>query len=106
MKKLFKIKLTIDKFSIFDYAADHEELSGRATQLMSDLIDKFYIDDTDPMLVNAAWLKKSIQMTRISYQDFSNLLETLVIEDVIPVNVLQDFQSKVIKKDTHYNQLN
>ena len=58
------------------------------------------------MLVNAAWLKKSIQMTRISYQDFSNLLETLVIEDVIPVNVLQDFQSKVIKKDTHYNQLN
>ena len=105
MKKLFGIKLTIDKYNVFDYAADHEEISGTATNILGEIIDLFYLDDDAPMLINSAYLKKATHMTRVSYQKFSELLETLVIEDTIPVNVLKDLQGKVIKRDTHYNQL-
>ena len=105
MKKLFKIKMTIEKFEVFNYAADHDELSGTATNIMASIVDKFYMNDDSPILVNSAYLKKATHMTRVTYQDFSELLELMVLEDVLPVNVLKDFQGKVIKRDTHYNQL-
>lgn len=105
MKKLFSIKLTIEKFDVLDYAAEHDELSGTATNMMAKLIDKFYLNEEAGILVNSAYLKKATHMTGVSYQDFSAFLELLVFEDVIPINVLKDFQSKVIKRDTHYNQL-
>ena len=105
MKKLFKIKMTIEKFEVFDYAADHDELSGAATTILASIIDKFYMNDESPILVNSAYLKKATHMTRVTYQDFSELLELMVMEDVIPVNVLKDLLGNVIKRDTHYNQL-
>lgn len=105
MKKLFKIKMTIEKFEVFNYAADHDELSGTATNLLASIVDKFYMSDDSPILINSAYLKKATHMTRVSYQDFSELLELMVLEDVLPINVLKEFQGKVIKRDTHYNQL-
>ena len=105
MKKVFKIKMTIEKFEVFNYAADHDELSGTATNLLASIVDKFYMSDDSPILINSAYLKKATHMTRVSYQDFSELLELMVLEDVLPINVLKEFQGKVIKRDTHYNQL-
>lgn len=105
MKKLFSIKLTIEKFDVLDYAADHDDLSGTATNMLAKLIDKFYMNEEAGILVNSAYLKKATHMTRVSYQDFSEFLELLVFEDAIPINTLKDFQGKVIKRDTHHDQL-
>ena len=105
MKKIFKIKLGVDKFSTFDYAADHEEITARIAPYLDAVIDKFYDQGQAYYNVNAPYLKRATTMTQVSYDDFSRLLEVLVMDDVLGIDWLIGFQAKCINRDNHFDQL-
>lgn len=107
MKKFFKIKMTIEPINVFDYAAEHDELSAKVVGMLELVLNKFYSNPGSAMLVHSPYLKRATTLTSVTYEDFSKLLETMFLEEngLVHVNALLDFQSRVLNQDTHHDAI-
>lgn len=107
MKKVFKIKMTIEPINVYDYAADNDDISANVLSKLELVLNKFYSQSGSAQLVHAPYLKRATTITNVTYADFSELLESMFLEENERVHIytLLDFQNKAIDRDTHYDSL-
>lgn len=107
MKKIFKIKMTIEPINAYDYAAENDDLSARVVAQLESILTKFYSSPNAPMLVHSSYLRKATCMTNVSYAEFSSMLETMFLEENERVHIytVLDFQRKALDRDTNYDAL-
>ena len=107
MKKIFKIRMGIEPINMLDYAADHDDISAKILSKLEAINNKFYSNADSVQVVNAPYLKKAITSSAVTFADFSDLLETMFLEENerLHISILLDFQRKVLNHETHYDSL-
>lgn len=107
MKKIFKIRMGIEPINMLDYAADHDDISAKILSKLEAINNKFYSNADSVQVVNAPYLKKAITSSAVTFADFSDLFETMFLEENerLHISILLDFQRKVLNHETHYDSL-
>lgn len=105
MKKSVGLKLNIEPVEPYEYGADHE-YSNQAIDALGVIVRKLYEDYEFLQNLNSnSYIKKAIYQTKVTYFDLVKLLCALFVEGQVDVNKIVELCMKVMKNDTHFQQL-
>lgn len=104
LKSDFGLKIKYAKIDPIDFLAN-KEYSSEVSAFINDVLN--YIYDTDAYKnVNASWLKKSIQFSKYSFNQYYKILSSMYMDNQANLSRLTTLINQVMTSNTNFIQIN